>query len=114
MNPYREKEIQSASPAQLIVMFYEEAIISIKRAKLYVDNVPSRVQNITKAINIISGLMLALDGEAECVEYLAPLYQYYVETLTYANREKDVEKMDEVIIGLDDLLQTWKKAIASL
>jgi len=116
LHAYQKQEVETSSPSQLLIKFYEHAIINIKKAKLNINNTKIRIESITKAINIITALSDTLDmeSEAKCVDGLAQLYLYFVNTLTIANKDKDIDKLDEIIHHLEDLLETWKLAIASL
>lgn len=112
-NIYKQNQIQSASPKDLVILLYEGCIKKIRLAELGLeDNRLDLVnENLIKAQDIISELLNTLDMEqgGEIAENLATLYDFLLNELYQANIQKDVEKMIYVRNQMNELLESWKE-----
>ncbi len=110
---YRNNQITTASQKKLIIMLYEGAIKNLKLARLFIDRTDMENTNkyLLKAQNIIIEFMNTLDFESggEVAVNLHKIYEYIYNVLIYANVNKDVEKIDESIVQLEELRETWLK-----
>lgn len=95
-------------------MLYEGAIRFLKIA---VDNMEPRSydvvnNNITKAQDIITELMLSLNMEqgGQISENLFNLYAYMKKRLLEGNMNKDAATLEEVAGLLEELRSTWDEA----
>jgi flagellar protein FliS len=111
-NKYLETAIQTASPAQLLIMlcdgairFCKTGIESIKQNKMEEANT-----NFVKAQDIIVEFVITLDKESPVAEGLIQLYDYFVFLLIEANTKKKVEPAEEVLGYLVELKETWVQA----
>jgi flagellar secretion chaperone FliS len=111
-NKYLETTIQTATPAQLLVMLYDGAIRfcklgveAIKQSQYEVANV-----QLLKAQDIISEFMITLDREAPVSEGLYKLYEYFIYRLREANMQKSTAPVEEVMGYLMELKETWIQA----
>ena len=119
MNPYlknyQKTQIQTASPEKLLIMLYDGAIQFLNKAKVALqnNNIEEVHNNIIGAQKIISEFMntLNLDIGGEVAKNLYDLYEYLHYRLVQANVKKDIVIIDEVLIHLKDLKQTWEQAI---
>ncbi|MDX1668383.1 MAG: flagellar export chaperone FliS [Limnobacter sp.] len=107
-----ESGVNSASPHKLIVMLYDGAIESIRKAKMYTEaeDTVEKVKAIDKAMRIISdGLIVSLDVKSggQLAEQLLSLYQFVIRELVLANAKNDPAKMDDCIRLLADLRSAW-------
>jgi len=110
---YKETQILTATPGQLVVLLYEGAI---KNLRIALESIEDKkkfdvVNNcLIKAQDIITELMLSLNFEAdEIANRLYSLYIYFNNKLIEANIYKDAEKIREVLNYLEDLNEGWKK-----
>lgn len=111
-NIYKQNQVTTASPRDLIVLLYEGCIKKIRLAELALeDNRLDLVSdNLIKAQNIISELFNTLNMEAggEIAENLAALYDYLLNELYQANIHKDEDRMVLVREKMSELLDSWK------
>ncbi len=117
---YRETRVKTASPAQLIVMLYDEFIKQCDvAADLMKDDVKKNPQNIEKVNNalgkaqdILTELMASLDFEAggEIAQNLFSLYVWFSRELLDANLNKDAVKVRKIRSMMADLRGAWSEA----
>lgn len=112
-NIYKQNQIQSASPKDLVILLYEGCIKKIRLAELGMEE--NRLdlvnENLIKAQDIISELLntLNLEQGGEIAENLKNLYEFLLNELYQANIQKDVTKMVYVRNQMNELLESWKK-----
>ncbi len=115
MNPYKKyKEVQvtSASPKDLIILLYEHAIKSAKKAKLSIKegNIQQTHNSLVKSQDIIYELMGSLNPDAGDVsKNLYSLYEFVNYTLGQANMKKDLSLIDQAIELLSELKESWEQ-----
>lgn len=112
-NIYRQNQVNTASPKELVILLYEGCIKKIRLAELALEEERLDLvnENLIKAQDIISELAITLNMEAggEVAENLAALYQYLLNELYQANIHKDVEKMVHVREKMAELLESWQE-----
>lgn len=112
-NIYKQNQVTTASPKNLVILLYEGCIKKIRLAELALeDNRLDLVnENLIKAQDIISELQntLNMDAGGEIAENLDALYDYLLNELYQANVHKDEEKMILVREKMDELLESWKE-----
>ena len=119
---YKETRIRTATPGQLIVMLYEEAVRQCDRAieLLGTDlkKKPANIEKINTALgkvhDIITELMASLDFEAggDIASDLFALYIYFNRELTEANITKDSERVGSIRKMLADLASAWTVVVS--
>ena len=106
-----ELSVNSARPVELVVMLYDGAIESVRRAVLLLQagDVPGKAREITRATNIVSELRSVLDVQrgGEVAANLAALYDYLRGQLLQANLKNSAEKLEEVAELLNSLRSSW-------
>lgn len=109
---YREQSVNTMTPGELIVLLYEEAAMSINKAKNYISkNDTCEAHNsIIKAENIFLYLMDSLDMNYPISQNLLLLYDYLYNRLVTANLEKNADILQEVLSKTVELKDTWKQA----
>ncbi len=104
-------ETSFASPHRLIQMLMEGALdkIAFARGQIEREDFAEKGRNISWAISIIQGLSESLDIESggEIAANLEGLYDYMVRCLVIANKDNDIEKLDEVASLLKEVKQAW-------
>ena len=114
---YQDMKVQTASPAQIMIMLYDGAIRFSLQAKKKIEekDFEGKGDFISKTQAIIDELMNSLDFTIapDLCTNLQKLYIYINERLTHANIQLDPEAMDEVIQLLNTLRDGWKQALAS-
>jgi len=107
-----ETSVESASPHKLVLMLYDGALVSLRTAKVAMENkdIPTKGNSISKAIDIIlNGLKVSLDLNAggELAERLDALYEYMAGRLLHANLHNNPAALDEVVGLLGSLREAW-------
>ncbi|NLW17857.1 MAG: flagellar export chaperone FliS [Firmicutes bacterium] len=111
---YRQTQVQTAAPEQLIVMLYDGVIKFGLKAKECIANRDMAGANaaLIRVQDIISELQLSINDEAgEIAQQLRSLYDYFYRRALDANLAKDVAIIDEIVNMVRDLRSTWVEAI---
>src|SRR5690554_2251889 len=110
---YLDNKIKTASPAELTLMLYDGSIKFCNIAIMALEeNDKSKANtNIIKAEKIILELRSSLDHKYEVSENLDLLYEYIFSKLVEANMKKDKAILDEVLVSLRQLRDTWNEAM---
>ncbi len=115
LSKYKEMQIKTASPLQLVVMLYDGALKFMKMAKIAMDknNVEKQNELLCRAQDIITELNVTLDMEkgGEVAKNLRMLYNYMNRRLVEANIENNKEKVDEVIKLMTTLREGWAELL---
>lgn len=111
-NKYLENSVQTASPAQLLIMLCDGAIRFSKKSIEDIKNQDfiSANTNIGRVQDIISEFVITLDKESPIAEQLLQLYEYFSYLLIQANVKKDPQPIQEVVGYLMELKETWLQA----
>lgn len=110
---YLEAKILTASPEQLIVIMYEEAIKALLIASKAIEQKDTNKANeqIYKAQLIISELMASLNFNCrELSDNLLAIYTSVFKQIAKANINKDVKLIDNIIKLLTSLSGAWREA----
>ncbi|WP_324670195.1 flagellar export chaperone FliS [Geochorda subterranea] len=106
---YRRQQVETASPAQLVVMLYDGCIRHCRAAQEAIarEGRDAAARHLLKAQDIVSELMacLNLDAGGEIATRLLRLYEYMYRRLVLANVRKDASAVREVeglLVGLRD------------
>lgn len=115
-NPYQANAVNTAGPAQLVLMCYDGALDAISRAR-YAEATPERVNTeIQRAQDLVTELLVGLDFErgGQISPRLASLYRYCLDELLQANLSKDPgTRLDGVVSVLTGLRETWQEIAAT-
>jgi flagellar secretion chaperone FliS len=113
LHSYRQTQVQSRTPLELVVMLYDGAIQSLATTRSAIErrDIPARRDAVARALAIISELQSTLnieEGGAVAVS-LDELYDYAGRRLLDATMHNDAKPVDEVsrlFITLRDAWQT--------
>jgi flagellar secretion chaperone FliS len=111
-NKYLESTVQTATPAQLLIMLCDGAI-RFTRAGIEAmkeNNYQEVNKNLVRAQDIISEFMITLDRTSPLADSLMQLYDYFNRRLVEANIQKSTEPAEEVLGYLVELKETWFQA----
>ena len=109
-----ETGVEAASPARLIVMLYDGALLAIATAEGHMKEgrVPEKGKAVSHAIRIVSeGLRASLDFQAgsDLSEKLDALYDYMEHRLMQANLQNEPAILREVAGLLRELKGAWEE-----
>jgi flagellar protein FliS len=114
VSAYRQTEVQSRTPLELVVMLYDGALRFVARARDAIErrDIPARRDAISRTLAIISELQSTLDMEKGGVisERLDSLYEYINGRLIEASSRQDARPVDEVARLLTTLRDSWAEA----
>jgi len=116
---YRKVATQTASPAQLVLMLYEGAISFLEKGLMgfdYTDPLDFNQtisNNVLRAQAIIYEMNSRLDMKqgGEIAENFRRLYNYFYRRLQEANVKKKKEPIEEVIMRLRVLRDSWAEML---
>ncbi len=113
INQYKQNSIATATPEELTLLLYNGAIKYMNIAKIKIDekNIQEKNSALIRAQDIISELNYSLDMEYEISENLRALYNFVLEKLIDANLENNTEYIDEALIIVKDMRETWVEVI---
>lgn len=111
-NKYLETAIQTATPAQLLLMLYDGAIRFCRQsiAELKEGRLESANVFLQKTQNIIDEFVITLDRKSSIADNLLQLYEYFKFRLAEANMKKSPEPAEEVLGYLIELKENWMQA----
>jgi len=117
-NAYLDNNIATGNPVGLVTALYEGAIKAIQQARrcLETNDIWGRSKAISKAVDILTELVLSLDHEkgGDLSARLKDLYCYMQQRLLGAHASQEDEPMAEVIGLLSNLLDGWYKVADKL
>jgi len=114
-NQYRNTQILSASPEQILIMLYDGAIRFTRQAMLAIDDQDTKTmaEKISRVMAIVCEFNKTLDMEVggALAEELDALYAFMIRELTKANLKKDKASLLVVEKILLDLREGFAGAI---
>jgi flagellar protein FliS len=112
---YREAELSSASPGQLVVMLFDKILLTLRRARLAAEarQIEDRVEQLLKANEMITELRISLDFEqgGAISQNLDALYAFSLRQLFEASRSGDVTKIDGVSRIMGELRDAFAQVV---
>ena len=113
---YRGVQLNTASPAQLVVMLYDGALRFVSEADeaLGRDDRARAGERIGRALAIVDELAATLDPThaPELAENLLALYGFCKRRLLEANLERDRKALADVVSSLTPLREAWAAVAA--
>ncbi|MDR2793129.1 MAG: flagellar export chaperone FliS [Treponema sp.] len=126
LSSYKNTDITTASPAQLLVKLYDEAVHQLDKSIDLLDEYgggektdPGKIEPISKAViktqNIITELMTSLDMEqgGEIATNLFALYSWFNKELFEANINHDKRRITIVRNMVSELRNTWNEVASN-
>ncbi len=113
---YQDTAAQTASPAQLVLMLFDGALVRVEVAIEALQQVPANLDvahtAITRVQAIVDELAVSLDRErgGAMAANLGSIYAYVSELLIAANVGKTIPPLEEAHAHLKDLREAWDAA----
>jgi len=110
---YLEMKVKTASPIQLVIMLYDKAIVCLNSAIEHINKKSIKYDvinnNIIRAQDIVSELMLSLDFEqgGDIAQNLFAIYDYCMKEMIDGNIKKDSLSLSNVVKILTELRSAW-------
>jgi flagellar protein FliS len=111
---YKKTQIQTADQGNLILLCYDGAISFIRQAiKAHnEEDVTTMNEFLTKSQNVLWELINGLNFEAGEIAYkLDSLYNYMNRRLIDAQYHNTIDPLNEVIVFLQELRESWQTII---
>ena len=108
---YNNSKILTASPAELTLMLYDGAIKFCNIAVMAIEknDVMKAHTYIVKTENIIEEFQATLNHKYPVAKDFDNVYKYIYNRLIEANVKKDKDILEEVLVHLRTLRDTWKE-----
>ena len=115
-NPYAQynnSKVLTASPAELTLMLYEGAIKFCNIAIMGIEqkDIQKAHTNIIKVQRILEEFRSTLDHKYPVAEEFDKVYVYLLRRCLEANVKKDKEILEEVLVHLRSMRDTWKEVM---
>lgn len=111
LSTYRQTEVQSRTPLELVVMLYDGALKFLSQARDAIErrDIPARRDASARAMAIVSELQSTLNLEAggEIAERLDELYAFVNARILQAAVDNSVVPIDEARRVLSMLRESW-------
>ena len=114
---YQTQAVETASPAQLVLMLYDRALKSLMQVQQ--ATLPGDLEfvnrELQRAQDIVTELRLALDFEqgGAIAQQLSALYGFCLDRLVTANIRKELDGIEDVRSVLAGLRDAWDQACVS-
>ena len=109
---YQRTHVETAAPAQLVVLLYEGCVRFTQRGRLALESqdYDAARENLFRAQDIVAELMSGLNLEAgEIATNLLRLYEYMYERLVTANVKREAAAALEVENLVRSLVPAWEE-----
>ncbi len=115
-NNYLERQVLEGSPLEHIILLYGKAINSLKLAKEAIkrglkdpENVKIKVENLSKAMDILIYLQAILDLEkgGEIAKNLKEIYEILINAIIEVNFSNELKPLNDSIEVLENLRNAW-------
>lgn len=109
---YKEQALNSMTKGEILVLLFEEAIKSLKRAGLSLQKTDYDKFNvhISKAFAIVKELDGSIDYHYEIGKELHRMYDFIQVSLSKISASRKIEQINEIIPLLEDLHDSFKQA----
>lgn len=116
LNQYKQNTVLTATPEELTLMLYEGAIKFMNIAKYSMENkdLERTHSSLMRAQDIIMELNYSLDMNYEISKEFRSLYDFVLSKLVDANIQKSIESLEEALIIINDMKDTWKEVIKQI
>ena len=114
---YRETEVLTATPGQLVVLLYDHLLLSLRRARVAMEARDADAQSecLDKARNVLTELLVTLDRDrgGEVAVNLAALYSFLLGELVQVGIRGDVARLDRVSHMIGELRDAFAQVAAT-
>ncbi len=116
-NQYRDMEVLSASPGQLVVLLYENLLVNLRRCRMAVEtgNAEVRSQLLARSHAVLLELLVTLDREkgGSVAAELSALYTFMLGELLDQRFKPDAVKLDRVAKLVEELRDAFAEVAKS-
>lgn len=111
---YKEQDLDTSNPREIVGKLYGAASLSLRRAVLEINNnnIEKANECIKKSENIICVLNNSLDMNIPISAQMHDLYDYMIKRMIEANVKKDIQILNEISGLISEFRDTWEQAFA--
>lgn len=112
-NVYKQQQILTATPEQLILMLYNGCIKFMNDAEKHIEekDIEKAHNACVKAQDIIFELVCNLNMDYPISEELFLLYEYVGHKIVMANMKKETQPLEEAKVVLNNVREGWMEAM---
>jgi flagellar protein FliS len=114
---YRETEVLTATPGQLVVLLYDHLLLSLRRARAAMDarDIDAQGVSLEKGRDVLTELLVTLDRDrgGEVAANLAALYSFLLGELVQVGIRADGARLDRVTHMIGELRDAFAQASTS-
>ena len=111
---YRDVDVLSSSPEQLLPLLYNQLLVSLRRASVCIrrKDIEGKFDSLEKAADIVAELRGALDFEAggSLGVQLSSLYGFWATEISEAGSSLDAARVDRIATMVAELYESWASA----
>lgn len=111
---YRDMEVLSASPERLVVLLYEQLLVSLQRVRIAIEtkDIEMRCKHLDRSRSILGELLSTLNHErgGAIASQLSSLYAFLLAELIETSRTQDPVRVSRVIGIASDLRDAFSQA----
>lgn len=108
---YRETEVLSATPGELVVLVYDHLLASLLRARAAIGtkDLEGRVTELGRARDAVAELLATLDREqgGAVADQLAALYAFFLSELSSLGVDPRVDRVDRIVAMVRELREAF-------
>ena len=112
---YRDADLMSATPGQLVVKLFDKMLLALRRARAAAEarQIEERCESLIKVGDMLTELRVSLDHEqgGAISTQLDALYAFLLREVAEANRRGDVAKIDVVLNVAGELRAAFAGAV---
>ncbi|TCU65772.1 flagellar protein FliS [Tissierella praeacuta] len=116
LNKYKQNSVSTATPEELTLMLYDGTIKFMNIGKYSIENkdLEKAHSSLIRAQDIILELNYSLDMNYDISKELRELYSFILSKLVDANINKDTKTIDEALVIVNDMRDTWKEVMKQI
>lgn len=108
---YKEMEVLSATPGELVVMVYDHLLTSLLRARaaIVAKDLESRASEFSRARDAVGELLATLDRQrgGAVAAQLGGLYTFFLSELTALGIDPAISRLDRIITMVRELREAF-------
>lgn len=112
---YREAEVVSASPGQLVLIIYDHVLVNLSRARLRLADIDgaARSDALDRARAGVTELLVTLDRDrgGELAGGLGSLYMFWLGELSILGVKPNATRLDAIIHMVTELRAAFAEAV---
>ena len=115
---YRDVDVLSSSPEQLVPLLYKHILVNLRRAVLCIrrKDIEGKFESLGRAADIVAELRGVLDFEAggEVSVQLSSLYGFWAKEMSEAGGGLDAARLERVAAMVAELYESWESAAGAV